>query len=163
MASWVLFNLVMGALMGTFHQGGVVPAQMYIAQADNVRHAVWWKTYSPPIWLLDGKIGDVETTDFMGAPLETVFKELMTSVPCSKKENSDVILIAPASATALDIYVANSTEDVARKGVVLKERARFNKHISLDDLDFAEDGVWPTLQRVFGRRGLVIWDVERRC
>jgi GPI mannosyltransferase 4 len=150
----------MATLMGACHQGGVVPAQLYIAKAENVRHAVWWKTYSPPIWLLDGKIGDIQTKDLMGAPIESVLDQLTETVSCRGK--SETILVAPASAIALDRYI-NGTGDPARKGIMLKEKARFYKHVSLDDLDFAEDGVWPTLQRVFGRRGLVIWDVERRC
>jgi phosphatidylinositol glycan class Z len=40
---------------------------------------------------------------------------------------------------------------------------RYRQHIGLDDLDFGDDGVWPTLERVVGRRGLVAWDVRQAC
>ena len=35
--------------------------------------------------------------------------------------------------------------------------------IGLDDLEFGDDGVWPTLERVIGRRGLIVWRVSRDC
>jgi len=69
------------------------------------------------------------------------------------------VLIAPASATFLDRFSAqNSTLEI-----ILKERWRYNQHLNLDDLEFAEDGVGATVSRVLGRRGLVLWDVNRRC
>ncbi|KAA8898554.1 hypothetical protein TRICI_006509 [Trichomonascus ciferrii] len=51
---WFVFNLVMGVIMGTFHQGGVVASQSYIGKnlVKGANTVVWWKTYSPPIWLL---------------------------------------------------------------------------------------------------------------
>lgn len=32
-AAWVIFNLALGLLMGVYHQGGLVPAQLWICQA----------------------------------------------------------------------------------------------------------------------------------
>uniref|UniRef100_A0A060SY73 Mannosyltransferase n=1 Tax=Blastobotrys adeninivorans TaxID=409370 RepID=A0A060SY73_BLAAD len=62
---WFVFNLIMGVLMGTLHQGGVVPAQAYIGKNLITSKAgttvVWWKTYPPPIWLLGQPNGTVET------------------------------------------------------------------------------------------------------
>ncbi|KAK9472527.1 Alg9-like mannosyltransferase family-domain-containing protein [Dipodascopsis tothii] len=53
-AAVVVFNGAFALLMGVVHQGGVVPAQAgfmatHLAQTQDV---VWWKTYSPPDWLL---------------------------------------------------------------------------------------------------------------
>ena len=158
-AAWIVFNLIMGALMGTFHQVGVVPTQIHIARTKDIKHVFWWKTYSPPIWLLDGKIGDVKTTDLMGTSVQDAVSKVVASVPCGKK-NHGVTLVAPASATALD----NFTEpEKGQKGLILHERLRFPRHVSLDDMDFANDGVFPTLSRLFGRNGLVLWDVENIC
>jgi GPI mannosyltransferase 4 len=39
----------------------------------------------------------------------------------------------------------------------------WRKHINLDDLDIGEEGIVGTLRRVWGRRGLAIWRVERIC
>jgi phosphatidylinositol glycan class Z len=156
-ASWVIFNLAMGILMGTYHQGGVVPMQMHIAQEDNINHAFWWKTYSPPIWLLDGKISDITTTDFMGAPIDHVLNSIDKVVKCNKK-NQGIVLVAPAAMTALDLLHAEKVT----KGIALTQRWKYNSHISLDDLDF-DDGVFPALQRLFGRTGLVLWDVQKIC
>lgn len=72
-ALWLGFNIIMGVLMGTLHQGGIVPAQVHIAgtltaAADELPHSnssifLWWKTYSPPIWLLGKSVGQVATID----------------------------------------------------------------------------------------------------
>lgn len=137
-----------------------MPMQMHVAKTPDVAQVFWWRSYQPPIWLLDGRIGQVNTTDFMGAPVEQVVAELGKAVPCASKKASGVVLVAPASAMELDRFVAS---EHVKTGLVLRERFRISKHIGLDDLDFAEDGVWDTLKRVWGRRGLVLWDVEKKC
>lgn len=85
---WCFFNIFMGALMGIMHQGGIVSAQAFIshlsdrslnttttlhtealhnsttfANATETNVFLWWKTYSPPIWLLGQPLGSVETID----------------------------------------------------------------------------------------------------
>lgn len=76
--SWTAFNLVMGLLMGVYHQGGVLEGQLAIPKAisttlmshharergtaesdyTHIRSttaaatAFWWKTYPPPLYLL---------------------------------------------------------------------------------------------------------------
>ena len=46
----------------------------------------------------------------------------------------------------------------------MEEVKRWNNHLNLDDLDFGGDGgVWNEIWRVVGRRGLVLWRVERDC
>jgi phosphatidylinositol glycan class Z len=160
---WVCFNLVMGLLMGTYHQGGVVPAQIHIASnTTDINRVFWWKTYSPPIWLLDGRIEDIKTTDFMGLDAEKMVKDVLSSVACSRfsgKSTEGVVLVAPASATYLDRF----TEAGSTESLILEERWRYSKHLNLDDLDIGEDGLFRTLYRVVGRRGLVLWNVKRRC
>ena len=156
--SWVAFNLFMGVLMGTYHQGGVVPMQIHISNQLDVKHAFWWKTYSPPIWLLDGRNDHQRTTDFMGMPSEDMLRDLKSAVSCSSKDQG-VFLVAPASATVLSRFTSgNATEEI-----ILEERWRYKQHLNLDDMDFAEDGIKGTLLRVVGKRGLVLWHVKRRC
>ncbi|CAN6662578.1 GPI mannosyltransferase 4 [Trichomonascus vanleenenianus] len=59
---WLVFNLILGVLMGTFHQGGVVPAQTHIGKnlTRGANTFIWWKTYSPPIWLMGQPEGTVD-------------------------------------------------------------------------------------------------------
>ena len=92
--TWFGFNIVMGALMGILHQGGIISAQVFISQmvgdgqvANSALHNstqvptivdtssqvessvfLWWKTYSPPIWLLGKPVEAVEIID----PVETL-------------------------------------------------------------------------------------------
>jgi phosphatidylinositol glycan class Z len=170
-AAWIIFNSIFGLLMGTYHQGGVVPMQLHIEGMQNVRHVYWWKSYSPPLWLLDGKINEMETTDLMGMQKESMIQELLKSVSCSVKQDdrAGIYLVAPFSATYLDRFAlpSDSLEKVTQPPkfgeLYLEERWRHSKHLNLDDLDFGDDGFMPTLRRVVGRRGLVLWEVSVRC
>lgn len=158
-ALWVLFNVLAGVLFGTYHQGGVVPAQTWIAKQDNVSQTFWWKTYSPPRWLLDGKNSVVNTTDLMGMKGELMIEQMKQAVSCESTQNR-TLLIAPNSATFLDTYTWPATSE---NDLTFLRLWQYRNHIGLDDLDFGDDGVKPTLQRVIGRRGLVIWHVSREC
>lgn len=153
-AIWLIFNVLLGTLMGTFHQGGIVPAQIYIASQSNITQAFWWKTYSPPTWLLDGRVEGVSTIDLMGLPKET----LVTQVCANATDGT--VLVAPNSADFLDQYIGVREGSAAPK-MALEKVWSYSRHLNLDDLDFGDDGVLPTLRRVVGRRGLDIWQV--RC
>lgn len=168
-AIWVVFNLFLGLLMGVYHQGGIVPGQVFMSQQPDATTAVWWKTYSPPIWLLNGKNEVLTTRDVMGMKGEALLDLLTELATCDTpadrrnmnylKENNGTYLIAPASATWLDPYLPNK----GLEGLRFREVWRYRKHINLDDLDFGDDGVWNTLSRVIGRRGLVAWRVTKSC
>lgn len=168
-AAWIAFNGIMGLLMGVYHQGGIVPAQVFLSKQSDATRAVWWKTYMPPIWLLDGKNEVLRTEDVAGMAGDTLLKELERIATCDTpadrrnreylKEKNGTYLIAPLSTTWLDPYLENKGLD----GLRFREVWRYRKHLNLDDLDWAEDGVWNTLKRVIGRRGLVAWRVTRSC
>jgi phosphatidylinositol glycan class Z len=168
-AAWIIFNLFMGLLMGIYHQGGVVPGQVFLSQQPDATQAVWWKTYTPPIWLLNGKNEVLTTRDVMGLKGDLLFEQLSQLATCDTpadrrnqeylKEKNGTYLIAPASATWLDPYLPNK----GLEGLRFREVWRYRRHLNLDDLDFGEDGVWNTLKRVVGRRGLVAWRVTKSC
>jgi phosphatidylinositol glycan class Z len=163
---WIVFNVILAVVMGIYHQGGVVPAQIHLGQQDNITDVFWWKTYSPPVWLLNGKSADIVTHDLMGIPGKKVIDKLLQATPCNntslhpgRSASEGVLLVAPRSAAFLDKYLGldNGLE------LVLEEVWSYKNHINLDDMDFGDDGVWPTISRVAGRRGLVIRRVRRDC
>ncbi|PSR94604.1 GPI mannosyltransferase 4 [Coniella lustricola] len=168
-AAWIVFNAFFGILMGIYHQGGVVPGQVFMSQQPDATTAIWWKTYMPPIWLLNGKAEVLETRDMMGSTSEELYAELDKFATCDTpadrrnkeylKEKKGTYLLAPASATWLDPYLRNKGLD----GLRFREVWNHRHHLNLDDLDFAEDGVWNTLKRVIGRRGLTAWRVTKSC
>ncbi|KAK3938382.1 glycosyltransferase [Diplogelasinospora grovesii] len=168
-AAWIVFNLVFGTLMGVYHQGGIVPAQVFMSKQPDATQAIWWKTYMPPIWLLNGKNEVLHTRDVMSLKGETLLEELEKIATCDTpadrrnmeylKEKNGSYLIAPLSAGWLDPYLPNK----GLEGLRFREVWRYQQHLNLDDLDFAEDGVWNTLARVIGRRGLAIWRVTKSC
>jgi phosphatidylinositol glycan class Z len=166
---WIGFNLIFGILMGIYHQGGIVPGQVFMSNQPDATEAIWWKTYMPPIWLLNGKNEVLRTRDVMGMKGELLLEELEKVATCDTpadrrnseylKESNGTYLIAPASASWLDPYLDNK----GLEGLRFREVWRYRKHLNLDDLDFAEDGIWATLSRVVGRRGLVAWRVTKSC
>jgi phosphatidylinositol glycan class Z len=165
-ALWIVFNLIFGLLMGTYHQGGIIPMQVFLSRQPDATTAIWWKTYSPPIWLLNGKNEVLDTHDLMGMAGPSMIRELSALATChlpSKKqplyyeEKEGTYLIAPLSASFLDKYLENDQD------LKFREVWRYQQHLNLDDLNFADDGVWPTLSRVIGKRGLAAWRVTRNC
>lgn len=157
---WIAFNLFFGLLMGIYHQGGVVPTQIFMSGQADATTALWWKTYSPPIWLLNGKNEVLKTHDLMGMPGPDMLKELGAVATCRSKPSNDTgtYLIAPLSATFLDTYLEDN-----KSGLQFQEVWRYSRHLNLDDLDFGDDGFWYTLKRVIGRRGLAAWRVTKNC
>ena len=159
---WLVFNLVLGRLMGTFHQGGIVPAQLWLGRspAHNVStvEVFWWKTYSPPTWLLGERIHEVRTTDLMGLPAHSL-QDRICFTNTSDGASLNKVMVAPWSATFLDQFSVAEAENT--RGLMrLRRLWRTVTHVNLDDLDFGDDGIMATLWRVLGRRGLVIWNVE---
>lgn len=165
--TWIVFNVVLGMLMGVYHQGGIVPVQIHIAKTSEfVTHAFWWKTYSPPTWLLNGKNEELTTVDLMGMPGPQMLDAVKASLPACRTRKPPKIegrgatyLVAPRSA-----YFLKPFQDPARREEIeLEEVWSYKQHFNLDDMDFGDDGVWPTLSRVVGDRGLVVWRVTRNC
>lgn len=168
-AAWVAFNVALGILMGVYHQGGVIPTQIFMSRQPDATQAIWWKTYSPPIWLLNGKNEMLDTHDVMSLPGDELLEQLTALATCDTpadrrnheylKEKNGTYLVAPLSATWLDPFLPNK----GLEGLRFREVWRYRQHLNLDDLDWGEDGVWNTLKRVIGRRGLVAWRVTKSC
>lgn len=167
MTIWVVFNVALGLLMGVYHQGGIVPVQMNIAKTNEmVSNAFWWKTYSPPTWLLNGKNENLTTIDLMGIPGEQMTEKVKAVLPTCRTRKPPKIagigatyLVAPRSAHFLKSY----TEHGEREELSFEEVWSYRQHLNLDDMDFEDDGFWKTISRVVGDRGLVIWRVTRTC
>ncbi|KAK4548542.1 hypothetical protein LTR36_009452 [Oleoguttula mirabilis] len=157
--AWVAFNTLAAIVFGFYHQAGIIPVQTWIVQQPEVSHVIWWKTYSPPRWLLGERNVHVNTTDLMGMSGPSMIRQLSESARCHG-EGDVTLLVAPSSATFLDAYTSSTEEEPT---LILEKLLQHRQHIGLDDLDFGDDGVWPTLKRVVGRRGLTVWRVSRNC
>ncbi|MCJ1293844.1 alpha 1,2 mannosyltransferase [Xylographa carneopallida] len=175
--AWVAFNALLATLMGVYHQGGVVPMQLHLGALDASTltpalplntTVLWWRTYSPPIWLLDGSA--LQTVDLMGMPFPQFLGAIQNYTgSCDEKPETkggalaagslqDILVVVPHSGRELDLY---------RRGEVpgwrWEEVWTAWRHFNLDDMDWGEDGVVGTLGRVVGRRGLTAWRVGREC
>jgi GPI mannosyltransferase 4 len=207
-AGWLTFNVLFGALMGIYHQGGVIPAQLQVPEqvksfhltsnSSNISSATvfWWKTYPPPTYLL-GNIAplNISTIALMGLPPSEMLSKLSASLPstCIPPPTNDsteptprnsqmIFLIAPLSSRFFPPSATNqdasfttapatskasgaTREKGEKKDSMLKLSLAwtYRKHINLDDIDIGEDGIWGTIGRVVGRRGIGIWSVQRLC
>lgn len=167
LGSWILFNALLGIVFGLYHQAGIIAAQPIVRAEPNVALVYWWKTYSPPMWLDGANARHLKVEDLMGWPEKELTSTLYNKAKCEvdvlKRGAKRTLLVAPQSATFLDRYL----EPTAKKGQVatirLREVWRTSRHVGLDDLDFEKDGVSGTLRRVVGRRGLVVWEVVKKC
>ena len=168
LCSWIAFNSVLGILMGTYHQGGVVPAQIWLAQQQQggvesssaqarMTEVFWWRTYSPPTYLLGNS--RINTTDLMGMPFVEMRRRVHGALAHECDTGAKVGLVAPWSSVEVDKW----TKEGKVSGLRFEELWSWKKHLNLDDMDFQEDGIWSTLARVLGNRGLVVWGVQRLC
>lgn len=149
--------------MGAYHQGGVVSAQSWLGQQQQqelgIKDVFWWRTYSPPVWLLGGK--ELSTTDLMGMKVQEMIERVSRTIgECEGSRPRSVGLVAPWSAVELDDWIEDSH---LRKRLLFERVWMSKKHLNLDDIDFEGDGIRGTLSRVVGRRGLVIWKISRHC
>lgn len=168
-SSWVVFNAIMAIFMGIYHQGGVIPAQIFIAAQPDATNVIWWKTYSPPTWLLSSSNKFLRTKNVMGMPGEALLEILMDLATCdtcpdkccsdSACEKNGTYLLFPDSTTWLDPYLVNKSLGELRFRAVWRHR----RHLNLDDLDLTADGLWGTIRRVVGRRGLTAYRVTKDC
>lgn len=104
MRLWCIFNVIMGVIMGSLHQRGVIQALDHLQLEKYHGPQVWWKTYSPPTWLLGNEDlvvsgGGVPefyndlVVDLMGADITELKKTLA--------QLQDTILITPRSSIPL--------------------------------------------------------------
>ena len=197
--SWGIFNVLLAVLMGIYHQGGVVPAQLAVpslivqslntssSEAHNIE-VFWWKTYPPPNFLLGptalhpatNRPLNLSTVPLMGFPQQELVFMLMQHMPTcdpglierltTHREKTDVFVVAPLSAWRLPDPVPPITDfsfsvsfNQPPARLNMQNIATFRRHVNLDDMDFGDDGVSNTLQRVVGRRGLGVWAVHQVC
>ncbi|KAL8673833.1 MAG: hypothetical protein Q9168_001745 [Polycauliona sp. 1 TL-2023] len=158
--SWITFNAFLGILMGIYHQGGVVPAQLWLGEQQRqdrqLTQVFWWRTYSPPVWLLGGK--ELVTVDLMGMKADEMIDTVARAIDGNKGDEPRTVgLVAPRSSVDLDAWIEKTQSTMVFEKLWMAEN-----HLNLDDLDFGEDGIRRTLERVVGRRGLVVWQVRRK-
>ncbi|ERF70072.1 hypothetical protein EPUS_00259 [Endocarpon pusillum Z07020] len=96
-SSWLVFNILLGILMGVYHQGGVIPAQLQVP--DLLRSSIssppptnttamipatifWWKTYPPPTYLLGNTAPfNISTVPLMGLSQPDMLEQVTAALP----------------------------------------------------------------------------------
>lgn len=157
----------------------------YIRGIDNAT-VYWWKTYPPPQYLLgrgphnpgtDLSI-NLTTTTLMGLPLSELKSTLSSSLlecspptsPNKKTPLQTTFLVFPLSAlpylspmsrTPMTFTAPTSSPEGGK--LTFHPLYLYRTHLNLDDIDIPEDGVFGTIKRVIGMRGLGVWRVTRSC
>jgi GPI mannosyltransferase 4 len=101
--SWLIFNILLGTLMGIYHQGGIIPAQLQVpAQITSLTASstsstsltqpntrttsatiFWWKTYPPPTYLLGTTLAGtttISTIPLLGLPQPAMLSTLSSAL-----------------------------------------------------------------------------------
>lgn len=100
---WLAFNIVMAIMMGFFHQAGVVPAQFYIRELPRPSTVIWWKTYTPPLWVMGLQSEQVDylaLDDLYGVTVDDVTSKL------SNPEKGDVLTVIDLQGSPVEILTA---------------------------------------------------------
>lgn len=131
---WCVFNVVLGIIMGSLHQRGVLVTLDHLRETQFDGVQIWWKTYKPPAYLLGNQnlvISEkdnvkIDTSnhliDLMGADVEELAKIL--------KKFESTLLITPRSSIPL-VEKLNQTLSVQRIW-------SYKYHLDLDHLDFED-------------------------
>lgn len=132
---WYLFNISMSLLMGVFHQGGVVPALDYLRLQNKDSVQIWWRTYSPPSWILGNNSTEtiaidtmidvnksINIIDCMGTDFENVQKLINSILNDTSKP---VYLITPIA--SFDYFNASQFKPVWN----------YTFHLDMDHIDFS--------------------------
>lgn len=149
--SWIVFNLILGIVMGCYHQSGVLRVlDVFYRQKNPVDVHIWWKTYSPPTWMYMNQELTVSTTNFVDnierideVPLHATTNHIVDLKGCDAhllnytltnflKNGAKVNLIAPNSVKRHLQLLMDSSNFVVEK----KYETKF--HLDLDHLDFGD-------------------------
>lgn len=146
MNSWLVFNLVLSLLMGIYHQGGVVPALSYFQERFYAKNEtgvtqIWWRTYSPPTWLLGDMSNSTQYLDLAnafspGSKPNTVidamgaeYEKVQSALGFAKSVNAQqrIFLVTPV-ASYKQFFNAS----------LFNETWTYPAHLDLDHLDFSK-------------------------
>lgn len=136
---WYLFNLALAVLMGVFHQGGVVPAVDYLRQQRQVEEPItqlWWRTYSPPTWMLADTSNQYQ---FVKSSVAASSSQLAV-VDCmgmDPEEFTDYVNKYPKPVYVVMPQASFATVESSLEGTVNKTWS-FWYHYDLDHLDFSD-------------------------
>ncbi|OBA24376.1 hypothetical protein METBIDRAFT_36026 [Metschnikowia bicuspidata var. bicuspidata NRRL YB-4993] len=148
MNAWLIFNILMGTMMGVLHQGGVVPALDFLhenPQYSSPGNAlIWWRTYSPPTWMLDQKMGNLqivsvdENTLFLSCDLDSrIGKASIDAMGMEAGKLQE--LIKSVSARYPRVYLITPIASFSHKFNTsqFEEIWRYNSHVDLDHFDLS--------------------------
>jgi phosphatidylinositol glycan class Z len=131
MRLWCVFNVAMGIIMGSLHQRGVIEALDHLQRQDYHGSQVWWRTYSPPTWILGNEdllvSNEVPQSysdlviDLMGAELENLVSTI--------RQLDETILITPRSSVPLLEHIEN---------VTLEKVWSYKWHLDMDHFDISD-------------------------
>lgn len=152
---WYLFNISFAIIFGVLHQGGVVPAVDHLRvtlPAETVNYQIWWRTYSPPTWILgdtnnstqviqkwDENLQNTLESDkknYVFDAMGTDFSKVANLVDQLKKQsNSNNKLLLVTTQSTYNLYFKEYS-------------ANFNQtwcypyHLDFDHLDFENRETW---------------------
>lgn len=154
---WYLFNMTLAVIFGVAHQGGVVPALDHLrttTAANSVNYQIWWRTYSPPTWILGDTTNSTQVLtrwdeglsqaldksktnyvfDAMGADYSVV-EELLRQI--GQKADLKVSLITTES--SFNYFNHSRSQDIKMN---FNQTWSYDYHLDFDHLDIENSETW---------------------
>lgn len=134
MTLWCIFNTALGIVMGSLHQRGVIESLDQLYKTGYHGSQVWWRTYSPPTWLLGNEdltiaaqvppyeFGDL-LIDLMGCEVDQLVSTLA--------QLQDTLLITPRSSLPL-------LESIDNEHLNLELVWSYKWHLDMDHFDISD-------------------------
>lgn len=148
--AWLLFNVLLGLIMGIFHQGGVAPAvdffhQKLYQESDSLSLDVvqiWWRTYSPPTWMLGDNSSSTQFVTINDDKLQFALDEskqvhVLDTMGLGINHLHDVIALVNATSK---IYLITPVASFNQhfQNTPHKRMWREFRHLDMDHIDFTD-------------------------
>lgn len=141
---WLAFNILMSVLMGVFHQGGVIPALDFIHQNSLGGIHIWWRTYSPPTWML---ADDLNSFEYLTINNESELYEIsnikqnlvIDTMGLNKNEFSKLLQLVSALKKPIYIITPSASFNLELKNSEFEFESiyHYKYHLDMDHLDFS--------------------------
>ncbi|KOG96646.1 glycosylphosphatidylinositol-alpha 1,2 mannosyltransferase [Saccharomyces eubayanus] len=151
--AWLLFNIIMGFIMGISHQSGIVQflGDYSRFHSESMGVHIWWKTYSPPTWMyMDNSLTVSSVVNLQNGaesideiPFNVSNHHVIDLKGCDLQLLKDTIkrllskgIQNPLTLVTSDSMISKLKKLEADEGITLIPKRHYLSHLDLDHFDF---------------------------
>lgn len=138
---YYFFNVLLAIMMGIFHQGGILPATQVMSEIyknDNISF-IWWRTYSPPLWLLGKKAVSFQRLDnenFVYNNPTANASEIVDTMGRSKDKINQLLKYLGENNRKVFICLPKASFNLYFNDLKVKKIWEYRYHLDLDHIDW---------------------------